>query len=169
MDLVLKEFREKSGTRTSLEFPEFAKEAVHIAPFFVVLEIPDKSGAERSRKVSLDNDDPTARRMLRIDTSVGIEREQIVLWNFYAAYKSEKKNRKFWAGELQRLIEVMPKLKAIIAFGDDAWRGMRDVDLRNGITLMGARHPSNRGCKPNVEEAERELTQVWRRAKALLS
>jgi hypothetical protein len=167
MDQVLKNFVEKISERTCLEFPQFADEAVHTAPFLAVLEIPDNSGAERSRKCSLDNDDPTAKLTLRIVTKVGIKREQIVFWNFYAAYKSER-NRKFWARELEGLIKEMPKLRAIVAFGDEAWRGMRDVDLRKGIALLGARHPSNRGCNPDTEEAEQELTRVWSRAKALL-
>lgn len=170
MDTVLDTFWKEIGERTLLEFPRFAKEAACTAPFLAVLETPGKSGAEKSGECSLDNKDPTAKRTREIIEAVRIPREQIVFWNFYAAYKQcerSKKNRKLWAGELERLIEVMPKLKAIVVFGNDAWHGMRDVNLRKGIALIGAPHPSNRAINNNCE-AKEEIRRAWKRAKALL-
>lgn len=63
---------------------------------------------------------------------------------------------------------MMPNLKAVIVFGDEAWRGIRDVDLRKGVGLVGTRHPSARGCLPDTKEAEKEIKRAWERAKALL-
>jgi hypothetical protein len=73
--------------------------------------------------------------------AVDIPRKQIVFWNFYAAYEDMEDARVGsvdWADELQKLIELLPDLAAVIAFGRKASLGMRDVALPRGVVLIGA-------------------------------
>ena len=96
----------------------------------------------------VDNPDPTAKRMRLLISKAGIRREQVVFWNFFAAYEERQLpdcSKVDWSREIERLIGRLSKLKAILVFGDLAWRGMRDVAVRRGVMLIGAPHPSNRG------------------------
>ena len=159
-DPILESYREDLINRTDLRFPKFAQEAVHTAPILAVLDTPGPGAVERC---SLDNRDGTSRRQRRVMSEVGVERERVIFWNFFAAYDGER-DRRFWAGELERLINLLPNIRAVMVFGDDAWRGMRDVELPNGVTLIGAPHPSDQSCNPNPE-AEPAIKCAWQRAK----
>lgn len=167
MDEPLSAYLEEIRTRTGLDFPCFAKEAVHTAPFLAVLLTPANSGAVETGCCSLDNPDPTAKRMKRCIEKVGLAREQIVLWNLYSAFNAPSRDRRTWAKEIDRLVCVMTKLRAIIAFGNETWLGMRYVDVAYGIALFGAPHPSNRAAITNANLDE-EIQRAWERAKALL-
>jgi hypothetical protein len=164
-DRVLEQYRQSVIKQTGKDCPSFAEEARHIAPILAILETPGNSGAQRSQVCSLDNNDPTARRTAKIIESVGLSRKQIVFWNFFAAYERGQKDRAMWAEQLCRLIPLLPKLRTLITFGDEAWRGLRDVDLSAGIFLIGAPHPSNRSCNSN-SNAEQAILRAWERAKA---
>jgi len=166
-DEVLEQYRRAAAERTGLTFPRFADEAVNSAPILAVLQNPGNSGAEVSGVCSLDNADPTARRTARIIASLGLNRDQIIFWNFYGAYEATKPDRSLWATELEHLISLLPNLRAVIAFGDQAWRGMRDVQIPRHTLLVGAPHPSNRSCNSNPD-AEDLIVRAWRRAKAIL-
>jgi hypothetical protein len=171
-DAILEQYRIGVEQRTGLVFPRFAEEAVHTAPILAVLQNPGNSGAERTLACSLNNPDPTARRQKRIIGDVGLRREQIVFWNFFAAFGSMGAigiaKRSMWASELERLIRDMKSLRAVIVFGDEAWRGMREVEIPRDVLLIGAPHPSNRSCNSNPD-AENQIRKAWARAKDCLA
>jgi len=102
--------------------------------------------------------------MLRTLESAGLRRTDIIPWNFYAAYDAPLTDRNMWADELERLIGMLDNLKAVIAFGDKAWLGMRNVHLPPLVQLIGAPHPSNRSCNSSPN-AEAQIEEAWRRAK----
>jgi hypothetical protein len=166
MDRVLAQYRDGLKSRTNLDVPKFAPEAVHTAPILALLLEPDNSGAGRSRIVQVHNNDPTARRTLRIIKTVGLELNQHVLWNFYASFEARTKGRSFWERETEILAQLMPKLKVVLAFGNDTWCGMQHVELPRSVVLYGAPHPSNRGV---IEKsAEGKIERAWARARQLI-
>src|SRR5262249_43767178 len=119
-----------------LTFPKFHAKASHCAPFLAILQDPDRSGAVKSGVCCcVTNKDPTAQRQKEIILDkVRLRGEQIVCWNFHASY--EPTSRVDWAGERQRLVDIMPQLKAVLAFGGLAWRGMPDVSLPKKVILI---------------------------------
>jgi hypothetical protein len=172
MDKKLKRYRQNLGRRTGLHFPRFHSEADHRAPFLALLQDPGKSGAEKTGVCCpLTNNDGTSRRQRRIIFGIiKLEPKHIVFWNFYAAYEDKKHPRCAkvdWAVEIERLIAMMPNLKAVLAFGGPAWRGMRDVCLPRGVALLGAPHPGDRGVLPDPKLAEAKIERAWRMAKEL--
>jgi len=168
MDDVLAKYRDGLKERVKQEVPGFAPEAVHTAPILALLLEPDNSGAAGSRIVQVHNNDPTARRTLKMINRVKLAADQYVLWNFYASFEAKTKPRRFWEEETKRLVEEMPNLKVVLVFGTDAWIGMRDVELRKGVALIGAPHPSNRGVNSDRLVAEGKIERAWARAKQLI-
>ena len=168
MDAVLAQYREILKNRTGQTIPEFAAEAVHTAPILALLERPANSGAARSGIVQEHNDDPTARRTRRMINRAGLQSDQYFIWNFYASIEATKTDRRIWARETQQLIAIMPKLKVVLVFGNDAWLGMRDVELPKGVALIGAPHPSDRGVNSDKLVAEGKIERAWTRAKQLI-
>jgi hypothetical protein len=168
MDDVLAKYRDGLEERAKLKVPEFAPEAVHTAPILALLLEPDNSGAARSLIVQVGNADPTARRTLEMINRAGLKSDQFVLWNFYASFEAKTKPRRFWEEETKLLVKEMPNLKVVLVFGTDAWIGMRDVELRKGVALIGAPHPSNRGVNSDKLVAEGKIEHAWARAKQLI-
>jgi hypothetical protein len=168
MDKILKKYRD--GLIERYDVPNFADEAVHTAPILAVLQDPGNSGAEESNECSIDNDDPTARRQKAIIAEVGIDRTEIVFWNFFASYDTGKKfgveSQKKWGEKLEELIVLMPDLKVILVFGTAAWQGMRFVKLKEPINLIAAPHPSNRGI--SQPDAKDRLKRAWERAESII-
>lgn len=163
-DKILNTYLRGAVGRTQRRFPRFASEARAMAPILVVLQNPANSGAAKTGECSLDNPDPTARRMLRTMKAAGVKRTDIIPWNFYAAYDAAFSERTLWASELSHLVQLLQRLRAVIAFGDRAWLGMRDVPLPAHVQLIGAPHPSNRSCNTNPQ-AETLIEEAWRRAR----
>lgn len=163
-DPTLSRYLDQATARTGYSFPRFAEEASAKARILLVLQNPANSGATETGKCSLDNPDPTARRMQRTMESAGLSRKEIIPWNFYAAYDAPLNNRTMWASELEQLMELLDNLRVVIAFGDKAWLGMRDVRLPASVQLIGAPHPSNRSCNSNPN-AEAQIEEAWRRSK----
>ena len=151
-------------------FPEFAKEAVHTAPILALLQNPGNSDAENTGVCSIDNEDPTSTNQKEIiETKVGINREDIVFWNFFASFDIGKnlgiESQERWAKEVEELIRRMPKLKVVLVCGEKAWKGMRFVKLKKSITLIAAPHPSSRGLAQL--KARDKLEEAWKRAKEM--
>jgi hypothetical protein len=170
MNDVLAKYREGLEKRIGQKTPKFAPEAVHTAPILALLERPDNSGAAKSLIVQVGNDDPTARRTLEMINRAGLKSDQYVLWNFYASFNPDatKEGRRNWARETELLIKEMPNLKVVLVFGTDAWIGMRDVELRKGVALIGAPHPSNRGVNSDKLVAVGKIERAWARARQLI-
>src|SRR4051812_19378568 len=109
MDDVLANYRDGLIRRADRDVPRFAPEAVHTAPILALLEEPDNSGAARSLVVQVHNNDPTARRTLRMIKRAGLELDHFVLWNFYASMKAKTiiGRRSFWEKETETLANLM--------------------------------------------------------------
>ena len=168
MDDVLAKYRDGLEERAKQKVPEFAPEAIHTAPILALLLEPDNSGAAKSRIVQVHNKDSTARRTLKMIKRAGLEPDQQVLWNFYGSFKAKTKPRRFWEEETERLTRIMPKLKAVLAFGNVTWLGMLHVELPKGVVLIGAPHPSDLGVNSNKEAAVGKIERAWARAKELI-
>lgn len=168
MDNVLAIYREGLKERVKKNVPKFAPEAVHTAPILALLLEPDNSGAAQSLIVQVHNDDPTARRTLKMIKKVGLDLNQHVLWNFYSSFEAKTKPRSFWEKEAETLTKIMPNLEVVLAFGNDTWLGMQHVELPRRVVLIGAPHPSDRGVNPNKKLAEDRLERAWARAKLLI-
>ena len=166
-DAILDRYRHSVTRAMRQRLPDFAPEARHTAPILAILETPGP-GAKRSGHCGLDNSDPTAKRIARLVEESGIQRRDIVFWNLYAAYEAGHTRRTKWAKHLSDLINLMPNLQVVIAFGDHAWRGLRDVELPQKIWLIGAPHPSNQSCNRN-REATRLISRAWLRAKLCIT
>jgi hypothetical protein len=83
------------------------------------------------------NDDPTARRTREMINRAGLQPHQYVIWNFYASIEATTKERRIWERETEGLIATMrDDLKVVLVFGNDAWLGMRDVELPKGVALI---------------------------------
>jgi hypothetical protein len=170
MDDVLAKYRDGLRDRANKKIPEFAPEAVHTAPILALLLDPGKSGATKSGIVQVHNDDPTARRTLEKIERAKLKLDDFVLWNFYASFDVvvKKEARDFWEGETERLIkETMKKLKVVLVFGNDAWLGMRGVELPKCVVLIGAPHPSQRSVNSD-KSADGKIERAWARAKHLI-
>ena len=165
MDKELSQYRKALIRRTGKTFPCFAHDATSSAPILAILETPGRSGAVKSRKTDIDNDDPTAKRQKEIISSIGIDRKDIVFWNFFAAYEAVGGDYEYWGKQLTDLIKILPNLKVVLAFGDKAWRGVRELSLPTGVMLIGAPHPSNRACNANPR-AVGQIKAAWARAKS---
>lgn len=97
----------------------------------------------------------------------GLRSHQYFLWNFYASIEAPIRERRIWERETERLIAIMPKLKVVLVFGNDAWLGMGDVELPKGVALIGAPHPSNRAVNSD-KLAEGKIERAWCRAMQLI-
>ena len=151
-------------------FPEFAEEAVYTAPILTLLQDPGNSDAENTEVCSIKNEDPTSKNQKEIiETKVGINREEIVFWNFFAPFNIGNdfgiKSQERWAKEVEELIRRMPKLKVVLVCGEKAWKGMRFVKLDKNIPLIAAPHPSSRGLAQSG--AREKLEEAWKRAKKM--
>jgi len=166
----LQKYRKYLMDEFDSSFPEFAEEAVYTAPILALLQDPGNSDAENTGVCSIDNEDPTSTNQKEIiETEVGINREDIVFWNFFAPFDIGKdfgiESQERWAKEVEKLIDIMEELKVVVVCGEKAWKGMRFVKLDKKITLIAAPHPSSRGlAQPKARD---KLEEAWKRAKEM--
>jgi hypothetical protein len=164
MDKMLSLYRSEVAKRTQQTIPEFSADAVHTASILALLETPGGSGAVGTGVVCITNPDPTAKRTLRMIERAGLRPGKYLLWNFFASYESVTADRERWRVETHKLIEILPNLKVVLVFGNNAWLGMRDVELPQGVFLIGAPHPSNLAVNSD-KLAEGKIKRAWQRAK----
>lgn len=153
----------------SARLPRFAVTSRHDAPLLAILETPTASGAERSGETSLDNHDPSARFQSHALAKAGLETQDVVFWNMWAGYGASvsMSSAPEWAAHCQRLIGVMPRLKAVLVFGNPAWLAARRLNLDDVGPLIGAPHPSSRG-RNSSPDAARLIEQAWERAARII-
>ncbi|MDA7688339.1 hypothetical protein N8753_01380 [Pelagibacteraceae bacterium] len=168
MDIQLKKYLSNLKEKTGYRFPSFDDNASIKAEVLCVLQDPGHSGAERSLKCSLNNNDPTARRQRDEIKKVNISEDRILMWNFYAAFDLtiNKKNNLFWASQIDELIEILPNLKVIVVFGKKTWEGMFNIKNLKKITILSAPHPSNRGM--NDDGASEKLPLTWKSVQEII-
>jgi uracil-DNA glycosylase family 4 len=120
-----------------------------VAKVLFVLEAPGPQ-AIASGFVSCDNPDLSARNMTALLAEAGIERGQIVVWNIVPWYLGDEKKirpatkRDTDAGMvyLQRLLPILPQLRAVVFVGRHAQRATRDLELPAPLRRFESFHPS---------------------------
>jgi hypothetical protein len=169
-DKELSRYRQRLIQQTGLTFPRFAPNATHLAPILSVLENPSLS-SRVSGCCSLNNKDDVCARLRATLRNIGVRADQVVFWNFYAAYEGRYDSKVMsadWAAHLKELIDIMPNLRVMITFGNVVWEHVRDLELPSQIVLIGAPHPSNRGLAGDRESGERRIVRAWQRAKEIV-
>ena len=171
VDTELQEYREYLIEKFhNAEFPKFAEEAVHKAPILALLQDPGNSDAERTKVCSIGNEDTTSTNQREVIEKVGINRNKIVFWNFFASFDIGKnfgiESQEEWAKETEKLIGCMPKLEVVLVCGEKAWKGMRFVKLDKNIALIAAPHPSGRGL--SQPRAKVRLENAWEQARDII-
>ena len=170
MDAELQKYRKYLMDEFNNSFPKFAEEAVYTAPILALLQDPGNSGAEKTEVCSIhENDDATSRNQKDAIKEAGIDTKDIVFWNFFASFDIGKnfgiESQERWAKEVEKLIDIMEDLQAIVVCGEKAWKGMRFVKLDKNIALIAAPHPSSRGLAQSG--AREKLEEAWKRAKEM--
>lgn len=127
------------------------------AEILYLLEAPGPR-AVQSGFVSRDNPDETAKNFFELNTEAGIARTRTVMWNMVPWYIGDGK--KIRAAEsadisaatplLARLLELLPRLRAIVLIGAKAQRAASTIaTLRPELRQFKCPHPSplfvNRG------------------------
>lgn len=115
-----------------------------------LLEAPGPK-ARNSGFVSMNNPDETAKNLFEISRAAGIDRKRIVIWNTVPWYiGSGKKIRPanstdIAAGivSLGELIQLCPKLRAIVLVGGKAQKAERHIQhIAEHLTIFTSPHPS---------------------------
>ena len=125
----------------------------------------------------VENDDPTAARVLGLLEGARIPLSELVPWNAYpwyinAAPTTAQLNE--GTDPLYRLIQLLPRLRVIMLHGGDAKKAWRlalrshpDLEGRN-LEVIGTYHPSPQAFRhpdPAVREKRRkDLTDAFSRA-----
>ncbi|RNE64208.1 uracil-DNA glycosylase [Cryobacterium tepidiphilum] len=121
---------------------------------------PQAGGEKGSGFLSIENNDGSAERMGDIWNSVGLSDADVLPWNAYPWHVHESHPNGLTtelidAGlePLKRVLELYPRISAVIAHGGDAHRSMRRFVRKNdfasfvherGIRVWETRHTSNR-------------------------
>ena len=117
--------------------------------------------------VSSDNPDPTAEHLFRALRQAGLRREEWLLWNAFP-WPLEKRRPSaadiaLAVGEIRRLLEILPRLEAVVFCGVHAQRLALPIhEAMHTLRLFASPHPSRLGrLSPNAtEEIQRALKKV---------
>ena len=146
LNAIIAEFEVRRGLKT----PRIGKgHAAHPGGIFSLLQDPGSphtagSGAQVSRVVNIDNDDPTAKYCRELYARLGIPKELVIPWNAYGAY-GEKPGMKAIRENLplcQKLVDAAEPV-AVVAQGREAQK-IADW-LRFDGPIFRVPHPSRRG------------------------
>ena len=95
--------------------------------------------------VSLDNPTGTAANLRRLMAEADVPRGDVVLWNivpWVLAGPPRVPDIREGAIWLDRLMGLLPRLRAVVLLGLDAQRGLRFVSLPAGVRAVATYHPS---------------------------
>lgn len=115
-----------------------------------LLEAP---GRNASKFVSRNNNDETAKNFFLLNRKAGLPRERTILWNIVPWYIGNKDKSKIRAAKkqdieegtpyLRRLLEHLPKLRAVVFVGKKAQQADKVVrEFRPKIEIFFSPHPS---------------------------
>ena len=170
-DKLLNNYRDELSLRhTDLIIPFFCKTASHKSEVLLVLQDPgnSKTGSDamKTMEVSSFNNDGSARRTNANISRVGLEFNNVLCWNYYAAFRIDnKKNKnieKIWGEELHQLIKLLPNLKVILALGNEAKQGIEKYvkPLLDYIEVIYGPHPSNQSINTS-KKRKLDLEVRW--------
>ena len=125
-----------------------------------------RTGRAGSGFISRDNDDPTAEAIFNFMGNAGIPRRETVLWNLIPGWNGTRKvtAREVREGALEalRLVQLLPRLKAVVLVGARAEEA-RPFLTSGGFSLFSSVHPS-----PIMRAFRREdwkqIPERWSRA-----
>lgn len=117
------------------------------AKLLVVLETPGPK-AVGTNFVSRNNPDPTAKNTFNALESAGLAREDTILWNIVPwNVSTEVQNRNPRSHEVRRgtpyllrLIELLPRLKAIVLCGTNAKKGADEIRAATTVRVFETYH-----------------------------
>lgn len=182
----LNRFVDELGERDDAGHPPY------IAPMYRGIEAPvlfllrdpgpKAGGPEGSGFLCVENDDQSAERLWHFLDEAGIGQGDGVPWNAYPWYINAKPTRAQLAAgvdPLMRIIELMPRLQAVLLLGKDAQRAWPllmkehgEAIQRRGIAVYSTFHPSRQALQhPDPQKrAEREeaIRGILRSVAALL-
>ncbi len=95
--------------------------------------------------VSRDNPTGTAANMRRLMAGTGVPRADTVLWNvvpWVLPAPPRLPEIREGAAWLDRLLRLLPGLRAVVLLGLDAQKGLRFLDLPDGVRAIATYHPS---------------------------
>lgn len=164
---------EQLRDRSPDEFPDFDPLDGGVdARLLFLLEKPgpmtsaSRTGRAGSGFISRDNDDPTAEAIFNFMGDAGIPRRETVLWNVIPGWNRTRKvtTREMREGALEalRLVQLLPRLKAVVLVGERA-KSALPLLSQGAFSLFASRHPSPimRACR--FEEWKR-IPEDWNRA-----
>ncbi len=148
---LVKKIREEN---TGKKVPGFEpKNGNERAKYLFLLEAPGPK-AVNSDKISLDNQDPTAKNFQKQLDQAGIPREEIAIWNIVPWYLGNESgtairatnNKDFEAGMkyLQPLISAMPNLCCIVLVGGVARKSHIYLSKMTAARILTCHHTSAR-------------------------
>ena len=142
---------------------------------------PAAGGPGGSGFVSAENAAPSSQRMVRVRAAAEVADEQVLVWNAVPWYvhgvlrgRTTAAMRTAGVEPLNRLLALLPRLRAVVLHGGDARDGWARL-LRahpgagDGLLVVSTWHPSNQVfAVPPAERARREadLVDAYRRALA---
>lgn len=125
------------------------------------------AGGKGSGFISRNNDDPTAEATFDFMNKAGLPRKRTVVWNIIPGWNGTRKitTRELRAGidDLNGLLPLLPKLRAIVLVGQKAQRAMSFVNHRH-LRILASAHPSRlvRASKPDAWHA---IPTIWAQAR----
>ncbi|MDO6462085.1 uracil-DNA glycosylase [Granulosicoccaceae sp. 1_MG-2023] len=141
--------REKMGADAAIPYFDPWDGGVNAEALFL-LEAPGPK-ARNSGFVSMNNPDETAKNLFVISREAGIDRKRIAIWNTVPWYiGSDSKIRPATAADIARgieslaeLIQLLPKLRAIVLVGQKAAKAEKHVRrVAPHLTVFTSPHPS---------------------------
>ncbi|HEY3267744.1 MAG TPA: uracil-DNA glycosylase [Armatimonadota bacterium] len=144
----VEEIQDAKGPGYSIPYIDPADGGIH-AKVLLVLEAPGPK-AVLTGFVSRDSPDLTARYMAELLAEARLPRRSTVLWNVVPWYLGD--GRRIQAARtqdieegreyLQRLVRLLPDLRAVVLVGKNAQKVAGGLDLSSGVTVFQSPHTS---------------------------
>ena len=140
-----------------------------------LLEAPGPK-ARNSGFVSMNNPDETAKNLFELIHAAGIDRSRIAIWNTVPWYiGSDVKIRPASSTDitsgvesLAELIELMPKLRAVVLVGAKAQKAKKHIeDLAADLEIFSSPHPSPMFVNRRPEN-RKTILDSWRAVKTFM-
>jgi uracil-DNA glycosylase len=133
------------------------------AKVLLVLEAPGPR-AVKSKRVSIENEDPTARNLKKLLTKTDLKPEDLIIWNVVPWYCGNDEKTKIvppsskdltaGIGFLCQLIGLLPNLKSVVLVGGTARKAHVRLSATTDARILSCHHMSQRVYNSNSAAAE---------------
>ena len=159
------------GTRSDpCDVPGFDPQNGNLnAKLLLVLEAPGQ-GAVASKRVSIDNDDPTAKNLKALLAKAGIRKDDLIVWNVVPWYCGSPDKKKIEVPSVKSLTEgieslctlvpLLKNLEAIVLVGSTARKAHVRLSAITQARILSCHHMSQRVLNVN-KNAARENEEVF--------